>query len=137
LKEKTALVICGALIALLLSVIVVHSVTTWNGVVNISISQNTNFHITNAAGAPLSSFSTSITTTGTHTYDFIILNDGNNAITLSMTPTSALPTGTTATWNVTFPQTIPLGSSIPVRLTITAEQSGTGSYSWTFESSAA
>lgn len=111
----------------------------WQGTVNIDIAADTNFYVTNSDGSSTltTPHTESITATGWHSFTYRIYNDGNTDIEVSMSVTDNLPTGSTASWDRTFPLTIPFGNYLPVTLTIGAEQAGSGSYQWTLTSSVA
>ena len=111
----------------------------WEGTVTVDITADASFHVTNSDGSLelTTPHTESVTSTGWHTFQYRIYNDGNTDIEITMSVTNNLPTGTTAGWDQTFPLTIPFGNFIPVTLTIGAEQAGSGSYSWTLTSSEA
>lgn len=112
---------------------------SWQGTVNVDIAADTSFHVTNSDGSSelTTPHQESVTTTGFHSFFYRIYNDGNADIEIAMLVTDNLPTGTTASWDLTFPLTIPMGNFQPVTLTISAVQAGSGSYQWTLTSSAA
>jgi hypothetical protein len=111
----------------------------WNGAVNVNITADTSFHVTDIVGSELSSpHAEPVTTTGYHEFTYVIVNDGNTDIQIALSVTDNLPTGANASWDKTFPLTIPVGgNNVPVTLAITATQAGSGSYQWTFTSSEA
>jgi hypothetical protein len=111
----------------------------WQGTVTVDISADTSFHVTNADGSSelTTPHTEPVTTTGWHTFTYRIYNDGNTDIEISMSVTDNLPTGATASWDITFPVTISMGGFQPVTLTIGADQAGSGSYSWTLTSGVA
>jgi len=111
----------------------------WEGTVNVDITADTSFHVADVGGLELTSpHAESITTTGYHEFTYVIYNDGNTDIEISMSVTNNLPTGATASWDKTFPLTIAVGgNNVPITLAITATQAGSGTYQWTLTSSEA
>ena len=137
LDRKVSSAIIGVLIVSVIGL--TWALFVWEGTVTVNITADTSFHVTDIGGSELTSpHAESITTTGYHGFIYVIYNDGNTDIEIAISVTDNLPTGATASWDKTFPVTIPAGgNNVQVTLGITATQAGSGSYQWTFTSSEA
>jgi hypothetical protein len=135
--DRKRLVIIVLLIAYFIGI--TWALLSWSGTVNVDITDDASFHVTNQDGTLelTSPHTESVTSTGFVSYTYRIYNDGNTDIQVAISETDNLPVGTSASWDTTFPVTITMGSFVTATLTIGATQSGSGSYAWTLTSSAA
>lgn len=132
-SKITAIVIVIAVAALLVGGVV--AVTIWSGTANWTLTTKS-FTVWNSPtdGSQLMTpytVSPMPTTPGTYTYSYYLQNDGNAAITVTVTGAPPTGTGNTATWSNAGTYVLPVSSTrTEAQLTLVIATSGT--YTWTF-----